>query len=585
MAALPPARVTREEGRRLQGRVRFTPRLNYRASHDSYAPNLLRRLMALRPVGTILSVALVLLLVAGCGGDEGGGVGSESAQVLRLNVGSEPPSLDPGLAVDVVSANVLNALMDPLVKLGDGLQPVPSLAESWDVSEDGKTVTFHMRSDGTWTNGDPVTAQDFEYSWKRTISPELAADYAYQFYGIVGAQDYNGCAKSCEALSDKVGVKALDDYTLEVKLTEPQPWFLQQMAHTSFLAVHRPTVEKYGDKWTEPENIVTDGPFKLQTWEHESSITLVKNEGWRDAASVHVKRVEGKMISDSTTALQAFEAGEIDACLDQQTCIPVDETERLKGEPVYHVYPGLGVQYIGVNVKNIPDVNERRALALAIDRTSIVENVTKGGEAPATSFTPAGMPGFDSIKQSFVPVQADLERAKQYMAQAENPKKSLTLYANQDALAKNVAVAVQAMWEELGVETTIKTLEWAQYLDLIGPPPNHVVDAYFIGWIGDYVDAINFLQLAECGSGFNSSSFCDPEFDKLLTQAKGTGENEERYGLYGEAESRITGEQGGMPFIPLYWITYSILSKEKVKDWKPNLLDQFDWTKVRVESS
>jgi oligopeptide transport system substrate-binding protein len=541
--------------------------------------------MALRPVGTILSVALVLLLVAGCGGDEGGGVGSESAQVLRLNVGSEPPSLDPGLAVDVVSANVLNALMDPLVKLGDGLQPVPSLAESWDVSEDGKTVTFHMRSDGTWTNGDPVTAQDFEYSWKRTISPELAADYAYQFYGIVGAQDYNGCAKSCEALSDKVGVKALDDYTLEVKLTEPQPWFLQQMAHTSFLAVHRPTVEKYGDKWTEPENIVTDGPFKLQTWEHESSITLVKNEGWRDAASVHVKRVEGKMISDSTTALQAFEAGEIDACLDQQTCIPVDETERLKGEPVYHVYPGLGVQYIGVNVKNIPDVNERRALALAIDRTSIVENVTKGGEAPATSFTPAGMPGFDSIKQSFVPVQADLERAKQYMAQAENPKKSLTLYANQDALAKNVAVAVQAMWGELGVETTIKTLEWAQYLDLIGPPPNHVVDAYFIGWIGDYVDAINFLQLAECGSGFNSSSFCDPEFDKLLTQAKGTGENEERYGLYGEAESRITGEQGGMPFIPLYWITYSILSKEKVKDWKPNLLDQFDWTKVRVESS
>lgn len=541
--------------------------------------------MALRLVGGFLSVALVLLLVAGCGGDEGGAVGSESAQVLRLNVGSEPPSLDPGLAVDVVSANVLNALMDPLVKLGDDLQPVPSLAARWDLSEDGKTVTFHLRKDGKWTNGDPVTARDFEYSWKRTISPELAADYAYQFYGIVGAQEYNGCAKNCDALSDKVGVKALDDYTLEVNLTEPQPWFLQQMAHTSFLPVHRATVEKYKEKWTEPATIVTDGPFKLKAWEHESSITLVKNESWRDAAKVHVKRVEGRMIADSTTALQAFEAGEIDACLDQQTCIPVDETERLKAEPVYHVYPGLGVQYIGVNVKNIPDVNERRALALALDRTSLVENVTKGGEAPAASFTPKGMPGFDSIKQSFIPMQADLEQAKQYMAQAKNPKKSLTLYANQDSLAKNIAVAVQAMWKELGVDTTIKTLEWAQYLDLIGPPPNHVVDAYFIGWIGDYVDAINFLQLAECGSGFNSSSFCDPEFDKLLTQAKGTGDNEERYGLYGEAESRITGEQGGMPFIPLYWITYSILSKEKVKDWKPNLLDQFDWTKVRIESS
>jgi oligopeptide transport system substrate-binding protein len=531
------------------------------------------------------ALVLTVLALTGCGSGGDGAAKSDTAQVLRLNVGSEPPSLDPGLATDVVSANVLNALMDPLLKLGDDLQPVPSLAASWDTSEDGKTVTFHLRKDGKWTNGDPVTARDFEYSWKRTISPELAADYAYQFYGIVGAQDYNGCAKNCDALSDKVGVTALDDYTLEVKLTEPQPWFLQQMAHTSFLPVHRATVEKYNEKWTEPANIVTDGPFKLKAWVHESSITLVKNEGWRDAAKVHLKRVEGRMIGDSTTALQAFEADEIDACLDQQTCIPVDETERLKDEPVYHVYPGLGVQYIGVNVKNIPDVNERRALALALDRTSLVENVTKGGEAPAASFTPEGMPGFDSIKQSFIPMQADLERANQYMAQAKNPKKSLTLYANQDALAKNVAVAVQAMWKELGVKTTIKTLEWAQYLELIGPPPNHVVDAYFIGWIGDYVDAINFLQLAECGSGFNSADFCDPEFDKVLDEARGTADNDARYQLYGDAETRITGEQGGMPFIPLYWITYSILSKEKVKDWKPNLLDQFDWTKVRIESS
>jgi oligopeptide transport system substrate-binding protein len=531
------------------------------------------------------ALVLTLLALTGCGGGEGGPAKSESTQVLRLNVGSEPPSLDPGLATDVVSANVLNALMDPLVKLGDDLQPVPSLAASWNVSEDGKTVTFHLRKDGKWTNGDPVTARDFEYSWKRTISPDLAADYAYQFYGIVGAQNYNGCTKKCDALSDKVGIKALDDYTLEVKLTEPQPWFLQQMAHTSFLPVHRATVEKYNEKWTEPANIVTDGPFKLKAWEHESSITLVKNEGWRDAAKVHVKRVDGKMIGDSTTALQAFEAGEIDACLDQPTCIPVDETERLKGEPVYHVYPGLGVQYIGVNVKNIPDVNERRALALALDRTSLVENVTKAGEKPAASFTPEGMPGFDSIKQSFLPAQADLERAKQYMAQAKNPKKSLTLYANQDSLAKSIAVAVEAMWSELGVKTTIKTLEWAQYLDLIGPPPNSVVDAYYIGWVGDYVDAINFLQLAECGSGFNSAGFCDPEFDKLLDEARGTADNDERYRLYGDAETRITGEQGGMPFIPLYWITYPILSKEKVKDWKPNLLDQFDWTKVRIESS
>jgi ABC-type oligopeptide transport system substrate-binding subunit len=528
----------------------------------------------------LLALAATL---AACGGSDNGAKSTAPSQILRVNVGSEPPSLDPGLATDVTSANVLNALMDPLVKLGDDLQPVPSLAESWEVSADGKTVTFHLRQDGKWTNGDPVTAHDFEYSWKRTVSPELAADYAYQFYGIVGAQEYNACAKSCDALKDKVGVKALDDYTLEVKLTEPQPWFLQQMAHTSFLAVHQATVEQFGDKWTEPENIVTDGPFKLKAWEHEASITLVKNEGWRQAANVHLKRVDGKMIADSTTALQAFQSGEIDACLDQQTCIPVDETDGLKDEPFYHVYPGLGIQYIGINVNNIPDVNERRALALALDRTTIVENVTKGGEAPARTFTPEGLPGFETVDEGFVPTTADLDRAKQFMAQAKDPKKSITLYANQDALAKSIAVAVQSMWDDLGVKTTIKTLEWAQYLDLIGPPPNHVVDAYYIGWIGDYVDAINFLQLAECGSGFNSADYCDPSFDDLITQAKSTADNEARYDLYRQAEAKLTGEAGGMPFIPVYWITYSILSKENVKGWKPNLLDQFDWTAVSVE--
>src|SRR6186997_3627966 len=216
----------------------------------------------------LLAVAGVagVLAIAGCGGGDDGGEaqpagGSDTGaagettpaaeQVMTMGWGAEPPSLDPGLATDTTSSNILVNIMDPLVKLGDDLEPVPSLAESWDTSEDGKTVTFHLRSDGKWTNGDPVTAEDFEYSWKRTISPELAADYAYQFYGIVGAADYNACQKNCESLADKVGVKALDDSTLEVELTTPQPWFVQQVRHTSFLAVHPATVEQYGDDWTD----------------------------------------------------------------------------------------------------------------------------------------------------------------------------------------------------------------------------------------------------------------------------------------------------------------------------------------------
>src|SRR4051812_43214415 len=193
-----------------------------------------------------LLVSSLVLVAAGCGGSDESSSGATTGesgtpaanQVITVNWGTEPPSLDPGLASDTTSANILLNIMDPLVKLDDDLNPVPNAAESFDTSEDGKTVTFKLRDDLKWTNGDPVTAQDFEYSWKRTVSPELGADYAYQFYGIVGAQEYNGCdpkKDDCAALKDKMGVKAVDDKTLEVKLTTPQPWFLQQVAHHSFL--------------------------------------------------------------------------------------------------------------------------------------------------------------------------------------------------------------------------------------------------------------------------------------------------------------------------------------------------------------
>ena len=203
----------------------------------------------MRAVSAALLAVVLLVVGAGCGGD--GEEASAEENVLRIAVGQEPPSLDPGLLTDVVSANIVLNLMDPLVKLDENLEPEAALAESWDVSEDGTTVTYHLRDDGSWSNGDPVTAADFEYSWKRILDPELAAGYAYQFYGVVGATEYNSCEKDCDALRDKVGVKALDDQTLEVKLTSQQPWFIAQSAHASFLPVHQATVEQYGDKWTE----------------------------------------------------------------------------------------------------------------------------------------------------------------------------------------------------------------------------------------------------------------------------------------------------------------------------------------------
>ena len=532
------------------------------------------------------------LAAAGCGGGDeeggGGGTGTGGAaaeQAMTIAWGAEPPSLDPGRATDTTSSNVLLAIMDPLVKLNkETNEAEPALAESWDVSEDGITVTYHLRSDGTWTNGDPVTAGDFEYSWKRTLSPELAADYAYQLYGIVGAAEYNSCEKNCEAMADKVGVKAVDDQTLEVTLTSPQPWFIQQSAHHSFLAVHQATVEQFGDKWTEPENIVTNGPFKLESWEHEATINLVKNEDWRDADSVSLTRIDGKIIVDGTTRVQAFESGEVDAL--DGAGLPPDEIARLKETPEYELYPSLGTYYYGFNLKNLPDVHERRALSLAVNRQEIIDQVAQADQLPATGMSPDGISGFDTINPNspWTPVEGDMEMAQSEMSQAQSPKTDITLFFNDAPGHKEIATAIQAQWSELGVKTTLKQQEWAQYLEFLGPPPNSAVDIYRLGWIYDFPDAINGLELWTCDSGNNNTNYCDKAFDDLVEEAKATTDEAARTEMYGQLEDMLFGQDGAMPIMPIYWYTYPNLENQSIKDtFNISPLDQFDLTKVVVK--
>jgi ABC-type oligopeptide transport system substrate-binding subunit len=514
------------------------------------------------------AVAALAVLAVGCGSsdsDAGGNGNGVVDQVININWGAEPPSLDPGLATDTTSGDVITNIMDPLVKLDKNLEPVPNLAKSWTVSKDGTTVTFTLRDDGKWTNGDPVTAQDFEFSWKRTISPELAADYAYQFFGIVGASEYNACKSNCDALRDKVGVKALDDHTLQVKLTSPQPWFVQQVAHQSFLAVHPATVEKFGRKWTDPKNIVTDGPFKLARWDHDSRLDLVKWDGWRNADQVKLKRINGSMITEGTTALRAFEAGELDTS--GQGLPPVD-LPRLKETPEYAQYPGLGTYYYGLNVKTVPDVNQRRAMALAIDRQTIIDNIAQGDQTPSNGFTPKGMPGFDTLtaKSPWLPAHGDIDKAKQLMAKVKSPQKDVTLLINNAPGHKEIAVAVQSMWQKLGLDVTISQQDWAQYLQFLGPPPDPSMDAFRLGWIADYVDAMNFLELWKCGSGNNNTNFCDPSYDKLVEQARKTPDNAQRFGIYKQLEDKLVGKDGAMPIVPIYWYTFVQLERTSIKD-------------------
>jgi oligopeptide transport system substrate-binding protein len=546
-------------------------------------------MLSRKPRLSAVLLALVTgLLVVGCGGgDDGGGGGGSAAadQTLKWGLGSEFV-LDPGLATDTTSAKLVLNIFDPLVKLGDNLEAVPSMAESWDVN--GPNVVYHLRSGATWSNGDPVTAKDYEYAWKRALDPELASDYSYQLYGIKGAVEYNECEKNCNALRDKVAVKATNDRTLEVTLTSAQPWFIQQSAHSVFLPVHQATVEQFGERWTRPENIVTNGPFSVEAAQPSASITLVKSPDWRDADTVKLERVEGRIIVDGTTAVQSFEAGEVDV-LDEQ--LPPAETPRLKETPEYELYPGLGTSYYGFNVKdNIKDLNQRRAMSLAVDRQSIIDNITQANEKPATAFTPDGMPGREDIVSGegspWTPASGDIEQAKELMAQAKNPKKKITIYSNESSPNKEVAEALQSMWKQIGIDSTIKILEWQQFLEFLGPPPPKAVDIYRLGWVGDFVDDINFLELWTCDSGNNNTGFCDKEYDSLVAKAKQTSNNSDRYAIYKQLEEKLTGQDGALPFIPLWYITYPNLERESVKEtFEINLLDQVDLTKVEIKES
>jgi len=540
------------------------------------------------PVGlaAVLSLAFV---AAACGG--GGGSnntttnnsGSGGDKTLRISIGSEPPSLDPGLATDTTSAFVVFNTNVPIVYLGPApdLAPKPGLAQSWDVS--GNDITLHLRHDVKWSNGDPVTADDVVYSWLRTISPQLGADYAYQFYGIVGAEAYNSCdptKDNCDALKSKVAITAPDKYTVKVTLTGPQPWFLQQLSHTSFIPVNKSAVEKYGDNWTAPGHIVTDGPFTLKSWAHDSSLTLVKNENYYDASSVKLNTVKLSIITDGSTAEQAFNAGNVDI---NETGWPPSDTPSIKNTPAYQQFPSLGVYYYGFNVKNIPDANQRKAMALAIDRKTIVQHITQTGQVPATNFTPNGISGSSTINgEQFLGQTANMSLAQQYMNKVSNPVKDITLIFNNAPGHKEIATAVQSQWQKLGLNVTLKQQDWPQFLKFLGPPPDASVDAFRMGWIADYPDDYNFLSIFQCGGGNNYTNWCNKSYDNLLKQATQTSDQQQRYQLYSQAEQILTGKNGDMPIAPIYWYTFAYQVSPNVHGWNTSPMDTIDLRSVSI---
>jgi oligopeptide transport system substrate-binding protein len=532
-------------------------------------------------------VGLLAVIVVGSSVAATGKLGrTDAAGVLKMSIGAEPPNLDAGLLQDTTSAAILQNIMEQVIKLGPGpaLKAEPAGAKSWTVK--GAVVTLNLNPAVKWQNGAPTTAQDYVWSWLRTISPQLGADYAYQFFGIKGAEAYNSCDPTkgdCNALRNAVGIKAVGKYRLVITLTGPQPWFIQQLSHSSFIPAYKPIVDKFGNKFTEAANFIGNGPFKLASWKHDASLTLVKNTKWRLANTVKLNRVEMQIISDGSTAANAFDAGNID--VNTTGTLPQD-IPRYKKNGTFQIDPALGTYYYGFNVKNITDVNQRRAMAFAIDRQAIIKYITQAGQLPAKGFTPRSIAGGPTIdKNSFMPAVHQTAKAKAFMAKVAHPKSSVNLFINNSPGHIKIATAIQAFWKGIGVNANIKVLEWKQYLQFLGPPPNSDVDVYRLGWIYDFPDAYNGLVLWTCDSGNNNSNFCNKKFDALVNQATKTPDFDKRVLLYQKAESILTGPNGDLPIMPIYWYTLTeTIHKNKVKGFFQEPTGGYDLTKVAVTS-
>ena len=488
-------------------------------------------------------------------------------KILRSNNSSEPGSLDPALAQGTHESWILENVFEGLMTFDENGELVPGMAESYEISEDGLTYTFKIRDGVTWSNGDPVTAEDFEYTWKRALDPELAADYAHILYYIKGAQAYN----SGEGSRDDVAVKALDEKTLEVTLEAPTAYFLELTAFYTYFPVNKNVVESNPDWAKDPETHVSNGPFKLVRWDHNAKIVLEKNESYYNADKIKLDGIELDIIEDQNTAWQKYEGGEYHILVD----VPTSVVAQLKAQndPQLNIGNQIGTYYYNVNpdVKPFNNAKVRQALSMAIDCETITENITQGGQIPAEGVVPYGLKdengnefrdGVGSL------VEYDPDKAKQLFEEglAEegmtleefNSGQFVILY-NTSESHKKIAQAIQEMWRTaLGIEIGLENVEFQVKLDREKAGDYQISRG---GWIGDYMDPMTILDLWWSESAFNDVKYNNEEYDKLIAESKATDDQNIRMENLRNAEKMIMED---MAVIPIYFYTQPYVVKENV---------------------
>ncbi len=530
--------------------------------------------------GALATLCCSLLLA--CGGPSEADKAVEEG-ILLIGNGSEPKGLDPHLVTGVPESQLLRALMEGLVTPHptDDLAPAPGVAETWESNADFTVWTFNLR-DTKWTNGDPVTAGDFVYSWQRILSPALGAEYAEMLYVIRNADDFHQ-----GRITDfgQVGVRAIDDRTLEVTLEGPTPHFLGMLMHSSFLPVNPRAVEENGGMtdrqsgWSTLENYVSNGPFQLKEWVTNQVIEVERNPNYWDAATVQLNGIRFYPIDNVGTEEAMFRDGR----LHLTNTVSPDKIPSFREEmpDQLRIEPYLGSYFYRINTTRPPfdDVRVRRALALAIDKQLLVDRVTQGGQAPATGFVPSGIAGYTESGA----VQFDPEEAKRLLAEAGYPGgrgfPTAEILINTSESHRKIAQALQAMWQEtLGIDVGIYNQEWKVYLDSQSKLDYDISRA---GWIGDYVHPTSFLDIFTSGNGNNDTGWSNAQYDALIGRARVAQAEEERMQILQQAESILLDE---MPIVPIYWYTRVYLKDPRVQGWEPKLLDNHPYKHVSLRA-
>lgn len=500
------------------------------------------------------------------------GLGAASAEMVyhRGNT-ADPETLDQHKTSTVYEANVLRDLYEGLVAQDAMARTVPGVAESWTLSDDGKVYTFSLRDDAKWSNGSPVTADDFVYSLRRIMTPETGAKYANVLFPIKNAEKvFKG-----ELQADALGVSALEPLKLQIELEAPTPYFLDLLTHQTAFPVNRISIETHGSDFVKAGNMVSNGPYTLEEFTPNAQIKLVKNPYFHDADSVAIDTVYFYPTEDRGAALRRFQAGELHSNNDAPTEQAAFMRENLDGQ--FRVAPYLGTYYYAVKTdkEKLKDIRIRRALSMVIDREFIAEEIWGGTMVAGYSMVPPGIgnygePAYADYKD-MSPIDREDEAARLLKEAGYSEAKPLEVEIryNTSENHKNTAVAIADMWKPLGVKTTLLNSDTASHYAHLRDKGDF--DFARAAWIGDYSDPQNFLFLVESDNpGFNYADYTNPEYDALMDQAAVTTDLEMRAGILKQAETIFMRD---LPYIPLLYYGSLSLVSSKLGGWQDNLLN------------